>query len=168
MPITLFCQQKSFKYNGEQTSVISAVDIINRDHTTTMILTFPLDRKKDVVKALLSEQDILTFFEKMYYTLAEKLTRIEIHAPLYDMEKIKKSLKILEKHSLINKDFAKDISTNYPNGHGGTMSLNDRCGIEMRIGWELMPKDLNDLKGLLKKAEDDNECQTKPGAFNTN
>lgn len=112
----MYCDIKNFQYSGSQISNISSVDITASVYGTTMTLKFTSDQKSDIVKSL-SEAEIPV--------KSVGLTSISIRTPLHETANIKKTLDVLAKNGFISQDFAVEIATNYPNGHGGTMDLNN-------------------------------------------
>lgn len=112
----MHCDAKKFQYSGKQESSIDVVDITASVYGTTMTLDVPLDKVTDIVDSLSKAKIPLKSIG---------LASISIRAPLNDTENIKRTLEVLARDGFINHDFAQEIATNYPNGHGGKMDLNN-------------------------------------------
>ncbi|ASQ44574.1 hypothetical protein [Legionella clemsonensis] len=112
----MHCDIKKFQYSGNQVSGIGSVDITASIYGTTMTLNFPLGKKTDIVKSL-SEAEIPL--------KSVGFTSISIRTPLQETANIKKTLEVLARDGFISQDFAQEIATNYPNGYGGKMDLNN-------------------------------------------
>ncbi|KGP63812.1 hypothetical protein EP47_12330 [Legionella norrlandica] len=110
----MHCDNKKFQYSGEQESDIRLVEIKASVYGTTMTLNFPWNKKEYVIETL----------SKIPLD-SVGLTRLSIRTPLHNTTYIKKALEKLSSNGLISQDFAQEIITNYPNGHGGKMDLND-------------------------------------------
>lgn len=113
----MHCDSKIFRYFGEKKYPICFVKVSASVYGTTMTLHFPSDKKEEIVTSL----------SKAFIPLKPgDLTSISISTSLFATAKIKKSLEILSSEGLINQDFAQEIATNYPDGFGGKMDLNNQ------------------------------------------
>lgn len=112
----MHCDAKKFQYSGKEVSSIGLVDITASVYGTTMTLNVPLDLTTDIENSLSKAEIPLKSVE---------LASISIRTPLHETANIKKTLEVLAKDGFINSDFAQEIATNYPNGHGGKMDLNN-------------------------------------------
>ncbi|MFJ1269231.1 hypothetical protein ACD661_11755 [Legionella lytica] len=112
----MHCDVKKFQYSGKQASSIGLVDITASVYGTTMTLNVPLDKITDIVNSLSKAKIPLKSIG---------LASISIRTPLHDTENIKRTLEVLARDGFISQDFAQEIATNYPNGHGGKMDLNN-------------------------------------------
>lgn len=104
----MHCDVKKFQYSGEQKSNIRTVEITASVYGTTMTLNFPLGEKENIERSLSKAAIPLK---------SVGLTSISIRTPLHETANIKQSLEILSNDGLIDQDFAREIASNYPNGH---------------------------------------------------
>jgi hypothetical protein len=112
----MHCDVQKFQYSGEQESIIRVVEVEASIRGTTMTLIFPSGKKEDIVASL----------SKIKVPLQSvKLTSISIQTSFNKKDNIRESLEALSKDGLIHKEFAKEIISNYPNGYGGAMDLNN-------------------------------------------
>ncbi|HDV5785638.1 TPA: hypothetical protein RJD83_002609 [Legionella pneumophila] len=112
----MHCDKKNFQYSGNQVFSIDSASITASANGTTMTLNFSSYEKSNIVKIMEQAKIPLNSI---------KLTSISIQTPLHETAQIKKALEVLAKNGFISQDFGEEIATNYPNGHGGTMNLNN-------------------------------------------
>ncbi|MFC3909442.1 hypothetical protein ACFORL_10200 [Legionella dresdenensis] len=146
---------KNFHYSGNQVASIDSAHITASVYGTTMRLNFPADKKSDIVKLMLQAKIHLD---------SVQVTSISVQTPLHKTENIKKTLEVLTKAGFINQDFAEEIATNYPNGHGGTMDLNNpskRVNALLIMAASSIYKSV-ELEGSRKSMEEYNDHEFKP------
>lgn len=112
----MHCDLKKFQCSDDLESHIRLVEITASVYGTTINFSFLPDQKEKVLEALSHAAVPLKSVGP---------SKISIRTPLHETADIKKGLEALIDCGLINKDFAQEIMTNYPNGHSGTMDLNN-------------------------------------------
>lgn len=148
----MHCDVKKFQYSGKKDSSICSVNINASVYGTTMTFDFLInkDKKEAIVESLLKAKIPLK---------SVGLSSISINTPLHNTTNIKKCLEILSNDGFMSEDFAKEIATNYPNGSGGTMDLNNLSKKSSNIFLLLAAKNIFNLNKLLEKESEKNNIE---------
>lgn len=136
----MHCDVKKFQYSGKKDSSICSVNINASVYGTTMTFDFLINKAKIPLKSV-------------------GLSSISINTPLHNTTNIKKCLEILSNDGFMSEDFAKEIATNYPNGSGGTMDLNNLSKKSSNIFLLLAAKNIFNLNKLLEKESEKNNIE---------